>query len=138
MALGYFLISFCFLSLYFSTFFHNTEAQVSPLWIVLAYFLYSFAELLISALGVAMVTRIAPERLYGVMMGTWFLVGQGLASSISGIFANFASVPKDVTDHFAILHIYSHAFLEFGVIAIIMAFIGLAINPYIKHIAKLD
>jgi POT family proton-dependent oligopeptide transporter len=110
---------------------------VSPLWIFIAMFFYSFGELLVSALGVAMVAHIAPERLYGVMMGAWFLLGMAMASSVSGKVASWSSVPESVTDPMQIFHIYMHAFLKIGVIGLIFAVIIFIVSPYVKRIANL-
>jgi len=136
--IGLFLMCLCFFSLYFSTFFHNAAYKVSALWIVLAYLLYSFSELLIGALGVAVVAHIAPKRLYGVMMGTWFLVAMGLSSSLSGIFAKFASVPETITNARIVLHIYGSAFMKFGFVVVVVAIIAAILNPYLKRIAQLN
>lgn len=136
-ALGIFITSLCFISLYISTFFPNSNWQVSSLWIVLAIMLYSLGELLVSALGVAMVTKIAPKRMYGVMMGAWFLIASSLASAVSSSVASFASVPDTLTDGSAILAIYNKAFFEMGLVGIIGSIVVFIVGPYIKRMANL-
>lgn len=136
--LGVMLISFCFLFLKFGTFFANADAQISGWWIILALFLYSLGELLIAALGVAMITHIAPRRLYGVMMGAWFLIGCALAASVSGIFASLSSVPVTLLpDHFATLNIYGKAFFEMGLMGLGMTVLAFIVSPYVKRMANL-
>lgn len=136
-ALGIFITSLCFVSLYISTFFPDKNWQVSSLWIVLAIFLYSLGELLVSALGVAMVTKIAPKRMYGIMMGAWFLIASSLASAISSSVANLASVPNTLTDGGAILSIYNKAFFEMGMVGIFASIVVFIIGPYVKRMANL-
>ena len=118
-------------------YFATAAGQISAWWVVAMFFLFTIGDLMNSALGVAMVTHIAPRRLYGVMMGTWFLVGNSLAASLSGIFASTAAIPEGMTDPHAILHIYNTAFLKLGIAGVIISVLIFMINPYIKKIANL-
>ena len=50
-----------------------TDAQrVSPNWLVSTYLILTFAELLLSPMGISFVSKVAPEKYKGVMMGCWF------------------------------------------------------------------
>lgn len=136
-SLGVLITSVCFFILVLSQYFLNPDVKISPWWIFAAMFFYSFGELLVSALGVAMVAHIAPERLYGVMMGAWFLMGMATASSVAGKVAAWASVPQSVTDPLQIFHIYMHAFLRIGILGLIFGVIIFIVSPYFKRIANL-
>lgn len=46
--------------------------RVSPLWLVLAYAIISLGELMLSPMGLSLVSKAAPIRLRGLMMGGWF------------------------------------------------------------------
>jgi len=46
---------------------------VSPLWLIAAYFLQVCGELCLSPVGNSVVTKLAPARVVGMMMGVWFL-----------------------------------------------------------------
>lgn len=48
-------------------------AKVSPLWLVACYFLHSVGELCLSPVGLSAMTKLAPARIGGFMMGVWFL-----------------------------------------------------------------
>lgn len=137
-SLGIFVTSLCFMTLCISTHFPDSNGLVSSVWVVIAVMLYSFGELLVSALGVAMVTRIAPKRMYGVMMGAWFLIANSLASAISSSVASLADVPDTLTDGQVILSIYNKAFFEIGLVGIIMAVFVYFVGPYIKKMASLS
>lgn len=138
LTIGLLLQALCFFLLSVGKYYANSAGQISSFFVVAMYFVYTAGELLNSALGVAMVTHIAPRRLYGVMMGAWFFIGNSLAASLSGLFAGLANVPDNVTDSHMILNIYSHAFNEIGVAGVIAALIAFAINPFIKKIAKIE
>jgi len=45
---------------------------MSPAWLVGTYFLVTLAEILISPMGQSFVSKVAPPRIAGLMMGGWF------------------------------------------------------------------
>ena len=60
---------------------------VVPTYLIGTYLILTFAELLLSPMGISFVTKVAPPRLKGLMMGLWFAstaVGNYL-SSIPGL-----------------------------------------------------
>jgi len=60
------------------------------LWLVVAYFVEEIGELSLSPVGLSVVTKLAPVRILGVMMGVWFLasaVGNKLAGWTAGFFS---------------------------------------------------
>jgi POT family proton-dependent oligopeptide transporter len=137
-SLGLLTGSLCFFFLVIGGYyFYDSFYKISQIWIVLFFFLYTISDLLIGALGVAMVTRLAPKRLYGVMMGAWFLIGNALAAYVSGIFAGLSEVPASVTDPKAILDIYNLAFTKIGLAGVVLSVIIFAVNPHIKRIANI-
>jgi len=46
--------------------------DVSPWWLILAYGVLSLGELMLSPMGLALVSKVAPIRMRGLMMGGWF------------------------------------------------------------------
>lgn len=50
----------------------GTSAAVSPNWLIGTYLLLTFAELLLSPMGISFVSKVAPPKLKGSMMGGWF------------------------------------------------------------------
>src|SRR5260221_485706 len=47
--------------------------QVSPMWLSVTYLLHTFGELCLSPVGLSAMTKLAPARIGGLMMGVWFL-----------------------------------------------------------------
>ena len=45
---------------------------VSPNWLISTYLVLTFAELLLSPMGISFVSKVAPPKLKGSMMGGWF------------------------------------------------------------------
>jgi POT family proton-dependent oligopeptide transporter len=48
-------------------------ADVSPNWLISTYLVLTFAELLLSPIGISFVTKVAPPKYAGMMMGGWFV-----------------------------------------------------------------
>jgi len=52
---------------------HAYLFQVSPFWLLLAYGILSLGELMLSPMGLSLVSKVAPIRMRGLMMGGWFV-----------------------------------------------------------------
>jgi POT family proton-dependent oligopeptide transporter len=64
-----------------------TGGDVAPTWLLMAYLIHTFGELCLSPVGLSNITKLAPPRFVGQMMGTWFLgsaVGNLFAGLIGG------------------------------------------------------
>ncbi len=53
--------------------FKTIEHRVSPLWLIAAYMVISLGELMLSPMGLSLVSKVAPARMRGLMMGGWFV-----------------------------------------------------------------
>ncbi len=51
----------------------SIQHQVSPLWLIAAYMVISLGELMLSPMGLSLVSKVAPSRMRGLMMGGWFV-----------------------------------------------------------------
>ena len=51
----------------------NHVADVTPNLLVSTYLVLTFAELLLSPIGISLVTKVAPPKYQGMMMGAWFV-----------------------------------------------------------------
>ncbi|KPK74014.1 MAG: hypothetical protein AMJ79_14830 [Phycisphaerae bacterium SM23_30] len=61
---------------------------MSPWWLVGTYFLVTVAEILFSPMGLSFVSKVAPPKIRGMMMGFWF-GSVGVGAQLSGIFAAY-------------------------------------------------
>jgi POT family proton-dependent oligopeptide transporter len=62
-----------------------SDVLVSPNWLISTYLVLTFAELLLSPMGISFVSKVAPPKYKGAMMGGWFAataVGNYLVSII--------------------------------------------------------
>jgi proton-dependent oligopeptide transporter, POT family len=62
--------------------------QVSPAWLTATYLIHTWAELSLSPVGLSSMTKLAPVRIAGLMMGVWYL-GSSVGNYIAGQLAGF-------------------------------------------------
>ena len=88
------LISISFLILAVGAYFSKT-GLVSPLWLVIGYFIMTIAELCLSPIGLSLVSKLAPKSMLSLTMGVWFLtsfVGNLLAGIWGGNYENIGAM----------------------------------------------
>ncbi|HVS00071.1 MAG TPA: peptide MFS transporter [Thermoanaerobaculia bacterium] len=73
MAVGMLLTGLSFYILYFAAKAGGDTGRVSPWWLIGAYAVISLGELMLSPMGLSLVSKVAPLRLRGLMMGGWFV-----------------------------------------------------------------
>ncbi|MFX4929713.1 MFS transporter, partial [Acinetobacter baumannii] len=68
----------------------TAHGRVSPLWLIVLFFLQTLGELCLSPVGLSTMTKLAPPRLIGLVLGLWFLAasfGSKLAAVLGGDFS---------------------------------------------------
>jgi len=63
--------------------------RVSPLWLVVSYWLQTMGELCLSPVGLSAMSKLAPVRIAGLIMGVWYLsisVGNYMAGMASSVY----------------------------------------------------
>jgi POT family proton-dependent oligopeptide transporter len=67
--------------------------RVAPWWLLTTYFIHTVGELCLSPVGLSSVTKLAPRRMVGQLMGTFFM-GNALGNLIAGLAAgSFSTMP---------------------------------------------
>src|ERR1019366_2922310 len=62
--------------------------KTSPYWLWGTYFVFTISELLLSPIGLSLVSKLAPARLTALMMGGWFL-STSIGGKIAGVMTSF-------------------------------------------------
>jgi POT family proton-dependent oligopeptide transporter len=86
------------------------------------YLLHTFGELCLSPIGLSAMTKLAPARIGGLMMGTWFLatsVGNFFAGRLAGF---YESMPLPTL---------------FGIIAAMGIVSGLLLLPLVRPVTRM-
>ena len=99
--------------------------MVLPTWLVLTYFLHTCAELCLSPVGLSYMTKLAPPRFVGQVMGMWFLsmaIGANLAGQLSGQYdaSHLESLPA--------------LFLKIFWYGVISGAVLLLVTPYLRRL----
>ncbi len=128
-------IAVAFLIAYAGTTYTNAAGMSNMIFIVFAYLFITIGELLLSPIGLAMVTVFIPQELVGLMMGVWF-VALGLGEKLAGVIANYAAIPKDIHSIPAMDKIYGHAFLQYTALALIFSVICLICIPFLNKLIR--
>lgn len=108
---------------------------VNPIWIVLSYLFITIGELLLSPIGLSMVTTLAPKNLIGMMMGVWF-VALGLGGKLAGVIAKIASIPAGVTNHQLMLNYYANAFSKYAILGVGVGILILMLTPFLRKMEQ--
>lgn len=80
--------------------------KVSPWWLVAVYFLHTTGELFLSPVGLSAMTKLAPGKMVGLMLGVWFLAssfGSFAAGIVAGEFEAKQEALVDLFSNVAII-----------------------------------
>jgi len=131
-AIGVLFMSVGFLLLAVGTHFFGSNGMSSAWWLCFSYFFQTIGELLISPIGLAMITVLCPKHLVGMMMGVWFF-SQAASFALGGVLANLAALPPEQLSAVQSLPIYSHAFTVYGIVGLTMTLVSLAFVPFLNR-----
>lgn len=110
------------------------DGKVSSWFMFWGYGFYSLGELLVGALGLAMISRYVPLRMSGFMMGAYF-VAVAISQYLGSVVANYASIPENISDPLASLAIYTRLFNNLGLLAIGATVLALVLLPLTKRLS---
>jgi len=94
---------------------------MSPVWLISSYFVVTIAEILVSPMGQSFVSKVAPRKIQGLMMGLWF-AGTAVGSYGSGLIGRYYS---------AFAH---HEY--FLIIAVLLFFSSLLVLLFLKRLKR--
>lgn len=97
-------------------------SRVSVLWLLVVYFLHTSGELCLSPVGLSAMTKLAPARIGGLLMGVWFLstsVGNYLGGRIASL---YEALPLTQL---------------FGIVAVFGIATGLVLALFVKPVVRL-
>ena len=106
------------------------------IFIFLIYWIHTMGELLVSPVGLSVVTKMAPARVVGMTMGAWFLYS-GLSNFLAGVIARYTgaeTIGGQLTDVAAAKAGYIDVYTNVGYTAIAIAVGMLLISPVIKRL----
>jgi POT family proton-dependent oligopeptide transporter len=123
LAIGFLVMAWASLSL--------TEGRVGMQWLVATYFFHTVGELCLSPVGLSSMTKLAPGRLVGQMMGTWFM-GAAIGNLVAGLVTRF--LPETETIEAAM----QNGVQLFGTVALVTAAAGLLFIAFSRPIRRMQ
>lgn len=94
-------------------------AQVSMLWLILAYLFHTLGELCLSPVGLSYVSKLAPARLVGLMFGVWF-VATFVANLAAGLTGSFIDAIADTYSMSVFFLIFTLIPIGAGVVLVLL------------------
>jgi POT family proton-dependent oligopeptide transporter len=130
---GFIFLAASFYLFYATKFFSNGKGLTSLNMFALAYLVTTIGELCLGPIGMSVITKLSPKRLFGMMMGLWFLAsafGQLVAGKLG---ASFAKIPKGAGLEAKLIK-YTDGYLELANYALIAGVVLILITPLIKKL----
>jgi POT family proton-dependent oligopeptide transporter len=100
------------------------SAQISMMYLALAYLLHTMGELCVSPVGLSYISKLAPARLLGLMFGVWFL-NSGIANFLAGKTGSYI-------DDISATYSMSTFFLIFTIIPAAAGIVLMLLTPWMK------
>jgi POT family proton-dependent oligopeptide transporter len=131
--LGFLFLSLAFYVFYATKFFAGPDGKTSLDIFTVAYLIITFGELCLSPIGLSIMTKLAPVKLWGVMMGMWFL-GSAYGQYVAGLLgAGMASPDPDATAQVK-LEGYTEGYQQLAIYALIAGVLLIVISPLIRKL----
>ena len=135
-ALGVALAGLGFLALVAGMTGSGTVGLTPVIFIFLIYWIHTMGELMVSPVGLSMVTKLAPVQVVGMAMGAWFLYS-GMSNYLSGVIAQTTgaeTIGGKLIDVAAAKAGYIEVYSNVGYVALAVALVMLLIAPVINKL----
>lgn len=116
-AFGLLFLGFGFIVMNIANINANGGHLVSPMWLVMVYFLHTVAELCLSPIGLSMISKLSPQKIVSVMMGLWF-ASIALANYMAGV---LESVLKNYLPDMQLFNFLTLTSIAAGVILLLIS-----------------
>lgn len=133
--IGFLFLSASFYIFYYTKFFANVDGITSLNVFAFAYFITTIGELCLGPIGMSIITKLSPKRLFGMMMGLWFLAsafGQ-LAAGKLGAEISKSNTGNDLVSK---LQSYTDGYYQLAIYALIAGVVLILISPFIKKLMQ--
>ncbi|OUB25922.1 MFS transporter [Bacillus thuringiensis serovar yunnanensis] len=123
-ALGLFLAGVSFIIMIIPAYMNGTESLVSPMWLVLSFFIVDIGELCLSPIGLSITSKLAPSAFASQTMSLWFL-SNAAAQAINAQIVKFYN-PQTEIIYFGVI----------GTVAVVLGGILIVFSSKIQSLMK--
>lgn len=133
--IGFIFLGASFYVFYFTRFFANDQGIASLNVFTFGYLVTTLGELCLGPVGMSIITKLAPKRLFGMMMGLWFLAsafGQFAAGKLG------AEISKSNTGGTLMSKLlsYTDGYYTLAIYSAIAGIILIALAPVIRRLMQ--
>lgn len=133
--IGFLFLGASFYVFYLTKFFADSNGIASLNVFTFAYLVTTIGELCLGPIGMSIITKLSPKRLFGMMMGLWFL-----AAAFGQLFAGKlgAEISKSNTGDTLLskLESYTEGYYQLAIYSLIAGVVLIAISPFIKKLMQ--
>ncbi|BDU24534.1 MULTISPECIES: peptide MFS transporter [unclassified Flavobacterium] len=133
--IGFLFLAASFYIFYLTRFFANAKGIASLNVFTFAYLVTTIGELCLGPIGMSIITKLSPKRLFGMMMGLWFLAsafGQLAAGKLG------AEISRSNTGDTLLskLQSYTEGYYQLAIYSLVAGVVLIAISPLIKKLMQ--
>ena len=133
--IGFLFLSASFYLFYYTKFFANSNGVTSLNLFTFAYLVTTIGELCLGPIGMSIITKLSPKRLFGMMMGLWFL-----ASAFGQLVAGKLGAEMSRSDAGATLvsklQSYTDGYYQLAIYALVAGIFLIVSTPLIKKLMQ--
>lgn len=132
---SFILLAVGFFIFYSTRFFVDANGLSSLDLFALGYLVYTLGELCIGPIGMSVITKLSPKRLFGMMMGLWFLssaFGQFAAGKLGSEMSN----ANTGTTLMSKLIAYTDGYYQLAIYALVAGVVLIVTTPLIKKLMQ--
>ncbi len=129
--IGFLLLSASFYLFYYTRFFASAEGIASLNVFTLAYLVTTLGELCLGPIGMSIITKLSPKKLFGMMMGLWFLAS-AFGQFAAGKLGAEISKSNTGTTLASKLQSYTDGYYQLAIYALIAGVSLIAVSPLIR------
>jgi POT family proton-dependent oligopeptide transporter len=133
--IGFLFLGASFYIFYLTRFFASVEGIASLNVFTFAYLVTTIGELCLGPIGMSIITKLSPKRLFGMMMGLWFLAsafGQLAAGKLGAAMSNSDTGNTLVSK----LQSYTEGYYRLAIYSVIAGVFLLLITPLVKKLMQ--
>ncbi|MDH1882045.1 peptide MFS transporter [Empedobacter falsenii] len=133
--IGFLFLSLGFFLFYSLRFFANDAGQSSLNLFTFTWLVITLGELCLGPIGMSIITKLSPQKLFGMMMGMWFLAsafGQFFAGKIGAEMSEANTGGTLMSKLIA----YTEGYKDLGIYALIAGVLLIALSPFIRKLMQ--
>lgn len=133
--LGFLFLAGAFFVFFYTRFFADASGKTSLDVFTLAYLVITLGELCLSPIGLSLMTKLSPKKLWGVMMGMWFLAS-AYGQYVAGILGAGMVAPEENASLSVKLYSYTEGYKQLAIYALIAGIVLIVIAPLVRKMMQ--